>query len=587
MIESVATANNAEAEAPVRTVRSERSAAALWERYGKGALVFILLLLGYELTFSHYFGNGLSTAYELQGGRVLLVEFRHLMNHLWPFWLFQFLRGFHLHVTSLGCLHLFDLVTAAASVMLLYRVLLEITNARFISLAGAFAYATSNCVWTYTGTGRLYTTSMLLIFAAYYLALQIGKASTEGRRWLIAIAAAVMTCFACFFWLVHIFNAIGVALLILLLPHDQFQRRRIGYLGLYSITAALLILGVMVSCLHYVQVPLTLPSLEAWIAGTSTPPMKYGLRGLMQASYGQANGFVATPELLYMVHGLMLKDAVLAGLRSLPWQLGKFVFIWLLLLLVYVYPWIMLSRVPPGQRILIFALYTPLAINMFFALGWLGEATARFLPTMLSQIALGVLAMRHLMARSLRPRLLGALAVVSLIFMAGVNMFEWVLPLQREYTALAEQAKAIRSYVHRGDLLVTFGRDLSGDDTYDRMVLFYADADTFTVTNDAYAYNWDLPDWQANFASVLYRVQKSGGALFVVDRLALGFNPPHAAWSERQHPYPTVREFSRFLQTEYRVTPAFYLGSSQYFRVEQPKANCAASLSTFRQRVHP
>jgi hypothetical protein len=179
------------------------------------------------------------------------------------------------------------------------------------------------------------------------------------------------------------------------------------------------------------------------------------------------------------------------------------------------------------------------------------------------------------------------LAVVSLIFMAGVNMFEWVLPLQREYTALAEQAKAIRSYVQRGDLLVTFGRDLSGDDTYDRMVLFYADADTFTVTNDAYAYNWDLPDWQANFASVLYRVQKSGGALFVVDRLALGFNPPHAAWSERQHPYPTVRKFSRFLQTEYRVTPAFYLGSSQYFRVEQPKANCAASLSTFRQRVHP
>jgi hypothetical protein len=574
-------------EGPKRVSGAEIST-LIWERYGKGLLVFILLLLGYELTFSHCFGDALTAAYELEGhfiqGPVSLVEFRHLVNHLWPFWLLNSLRSLNLQVTALEVLHFSDLITAAASVMLMYRILLEITGARFLSLAGTFAYATANCVWTYAGTGRMYSTSMLLVFAAYYLALQIEKPSSEGRQGAIAIAVAGMVCFACFFWLVHVFNVIGVGLL---LPEKSNGRRRLGYLTLYSAAGIVLGLVVAVSCLQYVHIPLTRAGLQAWMDASGTPPIEYGFRGLMEASYGQANGFLATPDLLYMVHGVMLRDPVLVHLGSLPWQLGKFVFIWILLTLVYLYPWVMFKRATSRQKILIFALYIPLAINMFFALGWVGLATARFFPTMLSQVGLGAISMQDLLGRVSCPRLLGAFTIAALVFIAGDNLLEWELPSQRQLTVLADQAKAIRPYVHRGDLLVTFGKDVGLDDngTYDTMVIFYTAARTLTVTNDAYAYNWDWPDWQAVLDGQLQKTQRQGGRLFVMDRLALGFNPPHAAWSERQHRYPTLRQFSQFLQTQYCVTPAFSLGMSQYFQVEARTANCLSNQAADGQRT--
>jgi hypothetical protein len=587
MTEAAATTGRVQAETPVPITSSERTVAFVWERYVKSSLIFLVLLVGYQLSFSYLYGNGLSAAYELQGRRPLLVEFRHLMNHLWPFWLFHLLQGFHLHLEALSFLHFFDLITAVTSVMLFSRVLLEITKARFVSLAGTFAYATANCVWTYTGTGKMYMASMLLALAAYYLALQIGKASTEGRRWVIVIAAAALVCFACFFWLVQVFNAVGVGLLIFLLPQAPRRSRRWGYLSLYSFTGAVLTLAVLISCLHYVQVPFTRSGMERWIAETRTPPMVFGLLGLLAAPYGQANGFLATPGLLYMIHGMMLKDPVLIKLGSLPWQLGKFIFISLLLALVYVYPWVIFKRASRQLRILIFALYLPLAINTFFALGWLGTDLQRFLPTMLSQIGLGAIAMQELLGRVPRPRQLGALVTLILVFIAGDNLLESLLPSQREYKALAEQMKAIRPDLHRADWLITFGKDLNGDDTYDRLVLFYTDAKSFSLTNDAYTYSWDRPDWQLGFASLLDRAEKDGGRLFVIDRLVLGFNPPEAAWSAQQHSRPTVKQFSHFLHNEYRLTPAFHIGKNEYFEVSANKPAISPALATIQPGGQP
>jgi len=228
-----------------------------------------------------------------------------------------------------------------------------------------------------------------------------------------------------------------------------------------------------------------------------------------------------------------------------------------------------------------------LAINILFALGWLGTDLQRFLPTMLSQIGLGAVAMQDLLGRVPRPRLLGALAVLSLVFVAGDNLLESLLPSQREYTVLAEQMKAIRPNVHRADWLITFGKDLNGDDTYDRLVLFYTHAESFSVTNDAYTYSWDRPDWQGGFASLLDRAAKGGGRLFVIDRLVLGFNPPEAAWSEHQHAHPTVKQFSQFLQSKYCFTPAFQIGKTEYFEVLANKPACSPALAANQPVMQP
>lgn len=550
--------------------------AIVWEAYGKQATVFVLLCVGYELTFSHQFDDALTAAYEIEGhfvqGALSLVEFRHLVNHLWPFWLFETLRGINPDLQVVAFLHWLDLLCAAASVMIFYCFLSEIIEATFISLAATFAYATAQCVWIFTGTGRLYTTSMLLAFAAYYLGLQMEKAPSERRRWLIHMASATMVCFACFFWLVHVFNVIGVGLLLLLLSDKVTWRRRLGYIGLYGAACILIGVVITVSCLLYVQIPVTRTGLSSWMGASKTPPMQFGLHGLMAAAYGQANGILATPQLPYMVHGLMLKDAVLIHLGSMTWQMSKFIFIWLLLIFVYLYPWVMFKRASRRQRTLILALYIPLAINMFFALGWLGTDLQRFLPTMLSQIGLGALAVEDLLCRVSRPRMVGALAFTILTFIAAVNLTESVLPSQREFTVLPEQMKAIRPYVGRGDLLVTFGRDL--DNTYNTACMFYADTNCITLTNDGFTYNWDRPDWRAAFDQQLRDTRHRGARLFVCDRLAIGYNPSQAAWSEKQHPRPTVRQFAEFLRTDYCVTPAFYLGSLQYFEVKPLMASC-------------
>lgn len=556
---------------------------SIWKGGGVDLLTFLLICLGYQLTFSYQFGDALTTAYELQGhfvqGPLSLVEFRHLVNHLWPFWILELLRSWNFNISGIGLLHWCDLACAAASVMLLYRVLLKITEARFISFFATFAYATAHSVWIFTGTGRMYTTSMLFVFAAYYLALETERAVPE-QWWLLAASSGVMVCLACSFWLVHTFNVVGIALLLLLLPQQFSLRRRCLALIPYCAAGLLAGLLVAISCLLYVNIPLTHSGLASWLSASGTQPVQFGLHGLMAGAYGQADGLLATPELLYMVHGFMLRDATLAHLQSLPWQLGKFLFVWTLLGLVYVYPWVMLRSASRRKQILILSLYVPLIINMYFALGWLGTDLQRFLPSLLSQVGLGALAVQDLMDRLPRPRVLAAMAISVLVFIAGVNLIESVLPSQIEFTVTAEQMKAIRPYIHWGDLLVTFGRDLDG--TYNTMAMFYADANYFTMTNDGYTFDWDRPDWQLAFDQELKQTRSVGGRLFIVDRLAQGFNPPHAAWSERQHPSPTVLQFSQFVHTQYCVSPAFYVGMSQYFQVEPRLGQCQADAPILR-----
>ena len=67
-----------------------------------------------------------------------------------------------------------------------------------------------------------------------------------------------------------------------------------------------------------------------------------------------------------------------------------------------------------------------------------------------------------------------------------------------------------------------------------------------------------------------------GGRVFVVDRLALGLKPREAAWTERQHPHPTAREFSLELRRHYCVAPAFGFGSKLFYRLTPRGVACPA-----------
>ena len=557
-----------------------------WRGAGMGLLVFLLLLAGYMLSFSFDENDSLDTAFWMQTGDIRsLLEFRHLIQRMLPLWLWQFLRAAGLPVPALTLLNLWDFVSAAASLMVLYLLLFEITFSRPISFVATLAYATAHCVWIYTGSGRLYSTSMFLVFAAFYVALRIGNAASERGRWFVAFASGALITFACLFWLVHVFNAIGVGLLLVLIPAGQSWLRRVGYLSLYSLTGIVLTLAIAVSCLTYAQIPLAGPAIKAWMDAAGTQPMQFDALSPMKAAFGQSHGILVMYELPYMINGLMLKDPELLQLGSFPWQFFKFVFVWLLLTLVYLYPLVMFWKAPARLKVLIFVLYVPLAINMYFGLGWLGSDVQRFMPSMLSQFGLAAIAVQDIMYRLPRPRWFGLFMVVAVLFIAGVNLVQSILPSQRRYMALAEEMKSIRPYVRTADMVVTFGRDISI--TYLTMMRFYAGAYFLTMTNDGSTYTWERGDWKAYFDQLLHKRAALGGRLFVMDRLALGFKPVQAAWSERQRPRPSIREFAAFLRSDYCVTPAFYVGSTHYFQVSPKTAPCSAGALPVEMGARP
>lgn len=552
-----------------------RTTVALWARYGKYLCVFALLMLGYILSFSYDENDALDTAYWMEKGDVRsLLEFRHLVQRMLPLWLWQGLNAAGWRVPALTLLNVWDFASAAASVMLLYALIHMLTESRRISFGATFAYATAHCVWIYTGSGRLYSTSMFLIFAAFYLALKLVEERSEARRWMLALGAATYVCFAGLFWLVHVFSGISVGLMILLLPTQMDWRRRLGYVAGFGAWGLLITLVITVSCLLYVQIPLEGPAMQAWIAAAGTQPMRFDALSPMKASFGHAHGILAMYPLPYLINGLMLKDSHLAQIGSFPWEFSKFVFVWVLLILVYLYPLWLFWRAGWQRRTLIALLYLPLAINMYFALGWLGSDVQRFMPTMFSQFALAALCVQDLLGRMRRPRLYGAALVGCLVFIAGANLVESLLPSQQNHIKLAAAMRSIRPYTRPTDLMINFGRDLPI--SYQTMTRFYGGAMFLTATNDAPTYDWDRADWKNEIERIRRRTESSGGRLFVIDRLALGLNPVSAAWSERQHPNPTVRQFAGHLRTRYCVLPAFFVGDQRYYRVAERFGACPA-----------
>jgi hypothetical protein len=255
---------------------------------------------------------------------------------------------------------------------------------------------------------------------------------------------------------------------------------------------------------------------------------------------------------------------------SLPWQLGKFILMWLLLSLAYVYPSYLFWMGERRLRVLILALVAPLAINLYFALIWLGTDRQRFMPSLLSVIALGALSAGDLLKRVARPRWMALALAGAVLFIALVNYFEVLRPTQARFRRLASEWASARPFLTSRDLLVTFGRDMN----YHALMLAYGGSPYLTLTNDETYYQWDRPDWQAHFHAAVREAAARGGRVFVMDRVVLGVNPVAAAWSEKQHPRPTVRGFAGFLRSAYCVTPGFRVGEFEYFELNWRAQPC-------------
>jgi hypothetical protein len=554
----------------------ERVGGMIWRALGMNALVFVLILTGYLLSFSFDMNDALDTARWMEGGNVLrLAEFRHLVQRMLPLYLWQGLQSWNIHLSAMALLNLLDFVSAALSVMLLYRVLLDLIESRWLAFTASFAYATAHCIWIYTGSGRLYSTSMLLVFAGYYLALQLPNA--DRGAWRLVAGSGAMMCFASLFWLVHIFNAVGAGLMILLLPRRHSWAQRVGYFTLYSLAGILLTILISVSTLRYANIPLTRDAVRTWMEGTGTQPMKFNWQSPMNAAYGQANGILVMYELPYMINAVIRHDPRLTRMASFPWQAAKFGLVWVLLLSVYVYPLWIWRQARRWLKSVIFALYVPLAINMWFGLGWLGSDVQRFMPTMLSQFALAAISIQYLLSRVPRPRVVAGILVACIGFIAANNFLESLLPSQRRYIVLERELSGLRPYLRENDLFVTFGRDFTISSA--AMSVYYGGVHYLNLTNDITRWHWDSTAWNTSFDEVIRSTWAEGGRVYIMDRLAHGLNPPVAAWNEEQHPKPTLGDFGRFLTEGYCVVPAFVIESSEYFAVVPKQPRCPRTVS--------
>lgn len=550
--------------------------ASAWERWGKNVLMFALITLAYMLSYSFDENDAMFSGYWMERNDVhSMIEFRHLAKHILPHWLWQFLAWINVSISSMALLDLLDFFSSAASVMLLYRLILEITGSRKVSFASAFGYGTAHCVWLFAGSGRLYSTSMFLVIGAFYLALQVEKLSSQRARLVVAFTAGAFVSFSAMFWLANVFNAVGVGLLFLLLPVGHGWLRRVGAAGFYAAAGIVLTLAVTASLLAYVQIPLEPGAVQQWLHKYETPPLQFDPLSVMKATFGQAHGILVMNELPYLINGMMLKDAELMAVGSFPWQFGKFAFVWLLLTLVYLYPLALLRRSTPRLRILIIALYVTLAINMYVALGWLGSDVQRFMPALPAQFCLAAIAVQHLLRHAPQPRMVAAFLVACLAFIAADNLLESLLPSQRHYIVLAADMKAARPYLQPGDLVMNFGRDMTM--SYQTMVPYFTGARTLTMTNNAARYTWDRGDWKENLEDLLKDQERRKARLFLPDRVVTGVYPPKAAWSNKQHSKPTVKQFAKHLRDTYCVVPGFQLGEIHYYQVLRKASTCPAN----------
>lgn len=545
-----------------------------------GFAAFFLLLIAYVLTFSHDYVHGLNYARWMERGDIRsMFEFRHLIACMPAFWFWRVLWSAGMQVSALTTLQSIDFVSAAFTVLLVFVLLRRLEVPRGVAVATTFAIATCWAFWVYVGTGRPYSTALGLSVAAYLIAAAMNENVSDRVLFLRAIGAGALMLFSCLLWLHQFTNCLGVGLLVALRPQDRSLWRRAGYLGTYAATGLLFGLLILVSGFRYTGVVHSSADLHGWIASSGTPPVKLDASSIMKASFGQAAGIITIEHLPYMINGLLRHDPRLLETGSFPWEMSKFVVAWILVAPLYLYPFLAFPRAAPAGKVLLASFFLPLAVNMAFALAWLGSDLHRFQPSILSLGVLGALGAISLLERlrehPARRRLVIAAILAVLVFVAVVNLFDGVLREQRKYTALAQEMERNRGAANEHDLVVFFGRDFS--ETYFEMVSYYLGPPFFDMNDDFY-FHWGHPDWVNQLSSHFDPVLARGGRVFVVDRLALGVNPASAEWSEVQRPYPKVKDIASFLRRNYCLTPGWRIGSVTYWQVSSLTPSCASPL---------
>jgi hypothetical protein len=554
-----------------------------------GLAAFCLILAAYLLTFSHHYDDALDTARRMQCGDLqAMFEFRHLISRLMPFWFWSGLRASGIGVSALFALQLADFVSAAATVVLLFALLRRLEVSRRIAVAATFTFATSWAFWMYAGTGRPYSTALALSVAAYLVAASMDEEVSERVLLLRAFGAGALVMLSCLFWMQQFTNCLGVGLLVALRPQGRSLWRRGGYLGLYAATGLILGILILVSGFRYTGVVHAPDQIPAWIAGTTTAPVKFDVSSVMKAAYGQAGGIVKLEFLGFMINGFIRHDPRLLQLGSFPWEAGKFIVAWILVAPLYLYPLLVFRRAGSGRQAVLASFFLPLAVNVIFGLAWLGSDQQRFQPSFPSLAVLGALSAASLLEHlreKLRWRRAAVAAILSLLaFVAGVNLIDGVLREQREFTVLAQDMEHARGSTGENDFVIFFGRDLSV--TYHTMLSYYLGPAYVDLDDEAY-FHWERADWAQQLASRINPVLSRGGRVYVVDRLALGVNPISAAWSEVQRPYPKVKDIAGFLGDHYCLTPGWRIESISYWRVSPKTSPCPPAPGASQAGVHP
>ena len=541
-------------------------------------VVTLLLCLGYCLSFSHHFADTLDVAGRMQSGDIRgLYEFHHLIAGLLPFWLWTGLRQAGVSISALSLLQLFAFVPTVATLLLVFAMLRRLEIPALLASGATFAFATSWAFWMYVGTGRPYSTSMFFAVAAYYVALSINENRSEKGALFRIVGAALLVTLSCLFWLEQCFNCIGVGLLVALRPEGLTVSRRSRNLAIYTLTGIILTLAVLLSGFLYTGAVRTRDDIQHWIATGATPPMKFDRLSVMKASYGQAAGIIYLDGLSYMINGLVRRDPRLLKIGSLPWQLTKFLLAWLLALPIYLYPILAFRHSSREKKVILVSFTVPLLLNLIFALGFMGSDAERFLPSFGSLAVLGALGLGRSTMQLRWRHTLSVLPAAVLAFIAGVNLVEGALAEKHYFTGLARQMKDAAGHAGPRDFVFFFGRDFSH--TYCTMLRYYVGASYLNLSADLAFPAWDRPDWQQELTADVARARAEGGRVFVVDRLALGENPISAAWSEVQHPKPTVQEVTYFLRTNFCLTPAWNIGPTAYWQLAPRTLSCSSPLA--------
>jgi hypothetical protein len=543
----------------------------------------LIVILFYGFNCSRNFENAYAEAKGIQSGDLQgLCEFRHLIYPWFAFWARNALAHLNIWLSPLAALRLIDYVSATAAILVLFAMLRRLKISRVVAFAATFFFATCWSFWWFVGTGKSYSSSELFIIGAYCVALSLNETSDSRSLVLRTTGAAMLAVLSNLFWLQQAFNCIGVGLLVALRPERLSWKRRAGYLGLYALTGLIVTLAIALSAFRYSGIVHSTHDLGPWISSSGTPPLEFSSRTLMAASLGHASAIIYLDGLQYMVNGLVRGDARLLQIGFLPWQLGKYIFAWLLLAAIYLYPLLAFSRAFRQKRVVLLSFGVALLPNLAFALLWLGEAPARFLPSLLSLVVFGAMALEDALGRLRLRRYLAASVGIGLLLIAAVNLVEGIHPMQIYYSALTQRMEKADGKGGPKDLVLTFGRDFT--ETYHMMLRYYfGPGSCQSLTNDGFTYNWDRADWQQELVRMARERTEGGGHVFIDERLARGLNPVSAAWSEVQHPRPTIREVSEFFRSNFCLEPAWHIGSAEYWRLDAPSAHCSSPLAASRQ----